>query len=252
MFGIREEEQVPKELYAQARSTYENGENRKEPVRIYAMIQAGEPAQVAVQDKEGHVVRTEGPTPEPARNVPLTAEKVQSQLSRTGGTPYACEKALVHVEEGLSLPLSTLNNLRRQVLDELSAQRVVLPERRQEQFHPGVRYENFLQAPVLTVSVRNARQISDHLLELHPALLYIPAEELSANPKIVERCRRYDVPVAVNLPRICFDRELGRLEEQLLAARELGVEEALCGTLGMLRRAQSLGFGVHGDFGLGV
>ena len=147
MFGTRQEENAPKELYAQARSTYENGENRKEPVRIYAMIQSGEPVQVAVQDKEGHVVRVEGPTPEPARNVPLTAEKVEGQLARTGGTPYHCEKALVHVEDGLSLPLSALNNLRRQVLDELSAQRVVLPERRHEPFHPGVRYENPAEPP---------------------------------------------------------------------------------------------------------
>ena len=252
MFGIREEEQVPKELYAQARSSYESGENRKDPIRVYAMIQAGEPAQVAVQDKEGRVVRVDGPVPEPARNVPLTAEKVQNQLSRTGGTPYACQKALAHVEDGLSLPLSTLNNLRRQALDELSAQRLILPKRRHEQFQPGVRYENPSQPPVLTVSARTARQVSDHLLDLQPALLYVPADELAANPKVAERCRRHNVPLAVSLPRICFDRELSLLEEQLLTARELGVEQALCGTLGMLRRAQRLGFGVRGDFGLGV
>ena len=252
MFGTRQEENAPKELYAQARSTYENGENRKEPVRIYAMIQSGEPAQVAVQDKEGRVVRAEGPVPEPARNVPLTAEKVQGQLARTGGTPYHCEKALVHVDDGLSLPLSALNNLRRQVLEELSQQRVVLPERRHETFQPGVRYENPTDRPVLTVSVRNIRQISDHLLYLQPALLYIPVEELAAHPEMIQRCQKNNVPVAVILPRICFDRELGQLEKQLLAVRELGVTQALCGTLGMMRRAMALGFQVRGDYGLGV
>ena len=45
MFGTRQEEKEPRELYAQARSTYENGvENRKEPVRMYALIQRGQPA----------------------------------------------------------------------------------------------------------------------------------------------------------------------------------------------------------------
>ena len=45
MFGTRQEEKEPRELYAQARSTYENGaENRKEPVRMYALIQPGQPA----------------------------------------------------------------------------------------------------------------------------------------------------------------------------------------------------------------
>ena len=44
MFGTRQEEKEPRELYAQARTTYENNaENRKEPVRMYARIPAGRP-----------------------------------------------------------------------------------------------------------------------------------------------------------------------------------------------------------------
>ena len=58
------------ELYAQARSTYESGENRKEPVHLYAMIRAGEPAQVAAEDAQGRMARVEGPVPEAAVNVP--------------------------------------------------------------------------------------------------------------------------------------------------------------------------------------
>ena len=252
MFGTRQEEEPPKELYAQARATYENGENRKEPIKIYAMIQAGEPAQVAVQDKEGHVAHAEGPVPEAARNVPLTAEKVEGQLSRTGGTPYACEKAIVRVDEGLSLPLSALNNLRRQALDNLSAQRVVLPERRTEPFRPGVRYENQKEAPLVTVSVRQAKQISDAMLELGPALVYIPTDEIAAHPEVVERCRKAGVEVAALLPRVCLDSELARMEEELVKARDLGITQVLAGNWGTARRAAQMGFDVRGDYGLGA
>ena len=55
MFGTRQDEVEPRELFTQARATYESGENRKEPVKIYAMIQAGQPARIAVEDKEGHI-----------------------------------------------------------------------------------------------------------------------------------------------------------------------------------------------------
>ena len=183
MFGVRpEQDTAPKELYAQARASYENGENRKEPIKFYALIEKDQPAQIAVQDKEGRVAHAEGPVPEAARNVPLTAEKVESQLSRTGGTPYACEKAIVKVDEGLSLPLSALNNLRRQALDALGEQRVALPERRTQPFHAGVRYENQKTPPVITVSVSHAKQISDAMLNLAPALLYVPVDELYAHP----------------------------------------------------------------------
>ena len=252
MFGVRQEEKEPKELYAQARASYENGEERKEPVRFYALIQPGQPAQVAVEDRQGRVARVEGPVPEEARNVPLTREKVEAQLSRTGGTPFGCEKATAKVAEGLSLPLSALNDLRRRALEELSKARQVLPERRREPFQPGVRYENPRQAPVLTVSLRTAAQVSADLLRSRPALLYLPADEGAAHPEVVRRCQQAGVPVAAALPRICTDTELPRLEKELLVLRGLGVDQALAGTWGAVRRAARLGFQVRGDYGLGT
>ena len=252
MFGTRQEEKEPRELYAQARATYENGENRKQPIRMYALIQAGQPAQAAAADQEGRVGQAEGPVPEEARNVPLTREKVEGQLQRTGGTPFFCEKATAKVGENLSLPLSTLNELRRRCLEELSKQRQELPERRQEPFQPGVRYENRREPPVFTLSLRWADQLSPELLRLKPALVYLPAGEAAAHPEAVELCRRTETPVALVLPRICTDGELPQLEQELVSLRELGITQALAGTWGGVHRAQRLGFQVRGDYGLGV
>ena len=252
MFGTRQEEKEPKELYAQARTTYESGENRKEPVRMFALIQPGQPAQVAVQDRQGRVAQVEGPVPEEARNVPLTREKVESQLSRTGGTPFGCERATAKVADGLSLPLSALNDLRRRALEELSKQRDIRPQRRKTDYQPGVRYENPREAPVFTISLRTAGQLSGELLRLRPALIYLPAGELAAHPEAADRCRTAGVPLAVSLPRICTDVELPQLERDLVAVRELGITEALAGTWGAVRRAQRMDFQVRGDYGLGV
>ena len=253
MFGTRQEEKEPRELYAQARSTYENNvENRKEPVRMYALIRSGQPSQAAAEDREGHVVRVEGPVPEEARNVPLTREKVESQLQRTGGTPFLCEKVTARVEDNLSLPLSSLNDLRRRCVEELMKARQTPPRRRKEKYQPGVRYENQKEPAVFTVSLRTAEQLSSELLKLKPALIYFPSDEGAAHPEAVRRCQQAGVPVAVTMPRICTDRELPQLEKELAALGELGVTEALAGTWGMVRRAWQLGFSVRGDYGLGV
>ena len=253
MFGVRQEEREPRELYARARATYEGGaENRKEPVRLYALIQAGRPARAAAEDALGRVVQVEGPVPETARNVPLTREKVELQFQRTGGTPFQCERAMARVEENLSLSLSALNDLRRRALEELGRERQRPPQRRKEPYRPGVRYENQAEPPVFTVSLRTAAQLSDNLLKLRPALIYLPADEGAAHPQAVERCRQAGVTVAVSLPRICTDGELSQLERELVELRELGVTEALAGTWGGVRRAQQLGFQVRGDYGLGV
>ena len=250
MFGVREEMPEPKELFARARATYENGENRKEPVQFFAKICAGQPARAAVQDREGHLVTVEGPEPESAVNVPLTREKVAGQLSRTGGTPYACEKAVVRIDEGLSLPLSALNAMRRQALEELSRQRVALPERRTGPFRPGVRYESRRQPPVFTLSLRRAEQLSDQLLALSPALIYLPVEELSAHPELLERTRAAGVPVGAALPRICWDREWPQVKEALADLKKRGVDQALCPTWDGVERALQLGLRARGDFGL--
>lgn len=250
MFGVREEMPEPKELFSRARATYENGENRKEPVQFFAKICAGQPAQAAVQDREGRLVTVEGPEPESAVNVPLTREKVAGQLSRTGGTPYACEKTVVRIDESLSLPLSALNAMRRQALEELSRQRVALPERRTGPFRPGVRYESRRQPPVFTLSLRRAEQLSDQLLALSPALIYLPVEELSAHPELLERTRAAGVPVGAALPRICWDREWPQVKEALADLKKRGVDQALCPTWDGVERALQLGLRARGDFGL--
>ena len=252
MFGTRQEEEFPRELFAQARATFENGENRKEPIRMFANVRSGRAVQVAAQDKEGRTAVVEGPVPEAAVNVPLTPEKVEGQLSRTGGTPFVCEKVIANVEPGLSLPLAALNALRRQALEELGAQRTALPQRHTGEFHPGVRYENRRTPPVFTVGLRRADQLTQELVKLSPALIYLPAEELAACPEKAELARQTGVELAVSLPRICWDRELAALDRYLEQAKKLGVTQVLAGTLGMVRHAADLGFQVRGDFGLGL
>lgn len=250
MFGVREEGKEPKELFAQARNTYHGGEIQRVGVTFYAMLRPGEPARVGVQDPEGRVVTVEGPTPETAQTHPLTAQAVEAQLSRTGGTPYRCEKVRALVGENLSLPLSALNALRREALEGLNRKRLEPPPRRSGDYHAGVRYENRKKPPVLTISVRKAEQVTDGLLRLAPALIYIPLDELCAYPE--KAAGTQATRIGAVLPRVAWDREWPELLDQLAKARELGVEDVLVGNLGMLPCVKKLGFVPRGDFGLGV
>lgn len=251
MFGVREKEPEPKELFAQAKASYSR-ENPRVPVTFYAMLRSGESAKVGVEDGDGRVVTAEGPIPEAARTRAITKEEVCVQLSKTGGTPFLCSEVKAYVEKGLSLPLSALNALRRQVLEELAAQRAAPPKRRKEEFHPGVRYEGRREEPVFTFSLSQAGQLSRDLLKLGPALIYLPVAEAAAHPEAVEQAREKGVPVAVTLPRILWDNEKPQLKKDLEAVRALGVTDALVGTLGLIRPARDAGMNLRGDFGLGV
>ena len=82
--------------------------------------------------------------------------------------------------------------------------------------------------------------------------IYLPCEVGAAGPDVVRRCQAAGAEVCALLPRICWDRELPRLQRQLETLRELGVTQAMAGTLDGVRRAREFGFAVWGDYGLGV
>lgn len=251
MFGIREKTPVPTKLFAAAKGDYSK-EHPTVPVKLYALVAAGEPVQVAAEDADGHIAKAEGPVPEAARKISLAREQVEEQIGKTGGTPYRCERALAQVDEGLSLPLSVLNGLRRTVLDNLTSQRITPPERRQGAYHPGVRYENQTSEPVLTLSLHTAEQFSQELLDCHPHSLALPLDEWIAHPELVETVLQADVEPALVMPRVFWDRERSELELRLRQLHALGLETAYVSTLAGIRVAQRNDYRCRGDFGLGV
>lgn len=252
MFGVREKEPEPRELFAKARTAYEMGEGPGVPVKFYAMIRAGEPVQVGVEDEQGRVATAAGPLPEVARTRAVTEQDVESQLSKTGGTPYRCVGVRSLVTDGLSVSLSALNGLRRQVLEDLSQQRTALPERRHAPYKVGARYGNPRQAPQINLSLRRADQLSFELLKQKPDLIYLPVEEIGDHPDQVREALDRGIPVAAALPRVCFDRELDQLGALLETCRELGITQALVGNLGLVGPARRAGMTLRGDFGLQV
>ena len=251
MFGVREVQPEPKELFAAARAGYDKP-TQLVPVTLTAHIQAGAPASLTLADGDGHTVTVTGPVPEPARTRPLEAEDVAAQLSKTGGTPYRVETRGVEVGEGLSLPRSALNALRREGVEQLSAQRTALPPRRHFPYEPLPRVKTPTGAPALHVTLRSASQCSPALLDTRPARIALPVDEAAAHPDVVAQIIAQGIQPAVVLPRICWDGEMDTLNAQLTACREQGISHALVGNLGLLDVAKHLGFALHGDFGLEV
>ncbi|MDE7172018.1 MAG: U32 family peptidase, partial [Oscillospiraceae bacterium] len=171
MFGVREEAKHPRELFAQAKAAYEKGEGPGVPVKFYALVRPGEPIQVGVEDDQGHVVTAAGSVPEAARRRVTTRAEVEGQLTKTGGTPYRVIDVRSLVQDGLAVPLSALNGLRRQVLDDLSRQRTALPQRRHGAYKLGARYENYREEPDIIVSLRKVGQMTFELTKARPASL---------------------------------------------------------------------------------
>ena len=251
MFGINTQEEENEALFAAARETYERGETPRVPVRFYAILRQGEPSQLAAQDDRGNVARAKGPEPEISRMRELTKERLLEQLKKTGGTPYYCADANIILEQGLMLPASAINAMRRQVLDELTAVRGRVEARPLGSYQEPAPYDGVPGEAKLTVCVRSVEQITPKLLSMAPAVLYVPMAELLAHPEILEKIT-VETELTAVLPRVIRDRERSAWAETLNKAAAMGVRHVLTGNLGQMRLARQKGFGVRGDFGLNI
>lgn len=251
MFGIRQETADNRELFAAARTTYESGENARIPVRFYAMIRRGEAAQLAVEDDEGHICKVAGPIPEEAQVRALTEEELEERLRKTGGTPYVCAMVRAVIDSGLMLPASAINAMRRDAVAMLTAQRGRAPQRRIGAYNHPALYDGMTGEPQLTISVRQASQITSRMLSMRPAVLYVPLEEIVAHPELPGMLG-VETQLAAILPRVFWSSENQQIAAQLREAYHMGVRQLLVGNLGQVRIAKAAGFAVRGDFGLNI
>lgn len=249
MFGTRPESAPePKELFDEARRAYEAGNLRTVPVRFSCVIRCGLPCTLTASDDFGRSVTVSGPIPEAARNRPLTAADLELRLQKTGGTAYRCEAVTVTLDDGLSLPASAVNALRREALTTLSAVRTAVPPRRVLPVPPLSGADCSAAAPQFTVSVASLNQITPPLLRQRPARIYVSLEQLSGCPALPSG----DTEWCAVLPRVWRDRDEANLVRQIRHVRKLGVTGLLLGNIGHFSLARDSGLQLYGDFGLNV
>ena len=250
MFGTRPENAPdPKELFENARRAYERENLRTVPVDLSCSVTAGEPCALTASDRDGRTVTVTGPVPEAARTRALDGAELEARLRKTGGTAYRCDNVVTLVDEGLSLPASAVNALRRDALAALTAARVAPPKRRELSAPPLPDIDCSAEVPQFTLSVARLEQLSPALLDLgRPARVDVPLEEVSR----MEALPGAGPAWCAILPRVWRDRDEPELRARLERARGLGFTGVLIGNLGHLPLVRGLGLHLYGDYGLNV
>ena len=252
MFGTRPENAPePKELFAKAREMYENGrENRKIPVNLRLSVRRGEPVRLggtcAVHGGAAFAMST-GAVPEEARNRAVTAEELRQRLSKTGGTVFTADRIEIELDEGLTIPASAVNGLRRELLEELAKRRKDIPTRRKLPALPLPDAPEGGQAMRFTCSVQKAEQVTAALLAEKPAAVYVPVEELE---RLDPELDWGETELCAVLPRIfrtADETPLRQLLEQHPEASAVAI-----GNLGHLPIVRGLNRTLRGDFGLNI
>ena len=245
MFGTRPESAPePKELFAQARQLYENGEHKRIPITLRADLRAGQPFTLTAGDGT-HTVTVTGAVPEAARTRELTARDVAERLQKTGGTVFRCETVDVTIDEGLMLSAAAINSARRDVLEALAKARTAVPRRRTLPTPELPACETAdAPTPKLTCSIARAEQLTAALAE-QAAVVYVPIELL---PEI----GRYHGKAALCavLPRVWRDGDEAGFRKILETTPSLSA--VTVGNAGHMAVVEGLPLEKRGDFGLNV
>lgn len=126
--------QENRELYQYLDKTYVEAEV-KEPVQGFARVCEGEPLQLTLQYEdpltgESRMAGGIGAVVQTAVKQPMSKERIEKQLGKTGNTPYYFENLEVETGGSPFVPVQELNELRRSAFEQLTEE-ILRPYRRE-------------------------------------------------------------------------------------------------------------------------
>ena len=200
---------------------------------------------LVVTDEDGHTATVCGEGGVVAENRPLDPLRAEEQLRKTGGTPYFVTEATVAIGEGLTLPMSAINALRRQAIEELTTIRStpsIVPCDRSAV--PPVLEGNY---PNKTKTIARLASANQWSADLTADAVILP---LSTDETTIRAIATHTA-VGVEIPRGMFGQE-ENIRQNLAKAKEAGAVFVLCGNVGALPLTKEAGLTAVGGFGLNL
>lgn len=237
MFGTRQKEDVvaAKDVLKELSHLYDN-ENPLVPIDIEFICKANRKAELTATAL-GKTVTVTGTVPEKAINKPMTEESVKTRLAKFGNTQFYLNNITIDLDDGLILPASVINSMRREAVEMLDKVEI---QPFTQMPYKAEKYKEKDCTPYYTARFLNPDSIPDK----HPfKRIFIPI--WSSDEDFV------DNRAGVEIPRGLFGME-EKLTKRLEHLKEIGVRKALCSNLGAYSLAQKMGFEVYGDFGLNI
>lgn len=100
---------------------FSSKENIKRPIKAKIHLIENEPIKLEIKDlwSDIELVKVEDTIVKKADNNGIGKERVEEQLSKTGNTPFKMEEMQIVADENVIVPISSLNSIRRNAIQEL-------------------------------------------------------------------------------------------------------------------------------------
>ncbi len=248
MFGTRTKQDVTAasgKLLSSLEHLYDK-ERALVAVDFILTIAEGENVSLTASARGKSVFVSEQFIPEKAVNKPSTAESFKERLAKCGGTVFYAKNIDVDLDDGLFVPASVINSLRRNALESLEkAISTVKPKcfTDKEIVIPSHKAEGKAK---FRLRLADASQIPDNFDNVES--LYFPLE---IKENYVKNVQKHSVKVGIEIPRGIFG-SYSYVEKQLERAKQMGITTAYCSTLDAVAIAKKHGMVIDGGFSLNV
>ena len=148
----------------------------KEKINGTLILSKDLPAIMTVSYEDYYVV-LEGEVVQAAQKQPLSYEKVEENMKKTGNTPFEFEEFHIQMDDDIFMPVKALNQLRRDALEQLEAQvlsafrrtEMLVKMDKQEDLFPNKKMEE----PVYTASIESRDQLRPLLMNEMISAIYL-------------------------------------------------------------------------------
>ncbi len=175
--------------------------------------------------------------PREAISKPLDEASVKEQLSKTGGTQFFSHKINCEIDDGLNVPVSVINKLRRDVLSQLEAAITGVGKKTFSPADFSFKRHN-AGKPEIICRFKDEESIPDDLSGVSEIILPV------ANIKT-----RFDA--SAQIPRGIFSNDK-KLLKKLTDLKEKGVRSAFAGTLDGIEISKKAGLRVTAGYGTNI
>lgn len=253
MFGIRSEQdkQLTNEALSKIHGFYRN-EKQKIPLNMSLEVKKNQPVKLTVE-ADGITVCVVGDLPQDAINLPLSKEKAAESLSKLGGTCYFANDISIEIENGLTSPLSKINQLRKEAVLKLNFERIKSGreivkidfkkvEKPKQRSIKGF-FARFASLEQMLACEEFLPQLQGYSLPAEILKSALESKKTSIQNSMLKAA-------CAELPRgAAFDEATEKLLKEL---KKDGVEWAVCSNLSALQLAKEQGFKIMGGFGLNL
>lgn len=235
-------------LEKEAEESYKGKFIRRIPVEGSFKAEKGKPIELTIRTEAGIEIRVTGENPEIALKTSTSRERISESLDKMKDTPFYFDKLEIQIGEGLAIAVSKINSLRREavesLLDELQNKRVY--KKPQVTFNTNITKKQ----PQLVVTTGNI-ELLKAAVDGGANIVFFGGDPLRINKGSFEEALAYATgkcEVYPWIPEVVLE-DVNLLKEKLLKYKEIGINKALCGNLGIYNYLSGIGYEVYLDRG---